>query len=290
LQERYNSDIASDEPNIHNPKEDMRMTWKILFFALAGYFVLCAFVFASQRQMLYLPTQYQLSKENASYVGLLHWPDFENYRGFVTLTEPENVKGTAIIFHGNAGVAWHRSSYVNALSRQNMRVILAEYPGYGGREGQPSEDLLVKDALEIIRLAHEEYGEPLYLWGESLGCGVVASALRKTDIPIQGVVLFLPWDSLPNVAQTHYPYLPARWLMLDKFNNLENLHGYDGKIALLLAGADEVIPTRHGMKLYDSITTEKKLWVFEGARHNEVPVGAELQWWGEVVTFISQDD
>ncbi len=265
------------------------MIWKTLLFILAGYLALCALVFVSQRKMLYLPAQLQLSIESASHVGLRHWPDFENYRGFIDYREMEDVEGTIILFHGNAGTAYHRSFYVTALSKQNMRVILAEYPGYGGREGQPNEGLLVKDALETIRLAHQEYGEPLYLWGESLGCGVVASALQKTDIPIQGVVLFLPWDTLPNVAQTHYPYLPARWLMLDKFNNVENLRGYEGKIAVLLAGADEVIPTRHGMKLYDSITTEKKLWVFKNTRHNEVPVGPELQWWREVIIFISQD-
>ncbi len=268
----------------------MRMIWKILLFVLVGYLVFCALVFVSQRKILYLPSQLQLSKERAVYEGLEHWPDFENYRGFIALAEPTDVKGTVIVFHGNAGVAYHRSFYVNALSKQNMRVILAEYPGYGGREGQPSEDALVKDALETIRLAYEEYGEPLYLWGESLGCGVVSSTLQKTNIPIQSVVLFLPWDTLPNLAQTHYPYLPAHWLMLDKFNNIENLQGYDGKIAVLLAGDDEVIPIQHGMKLYDSIPTEKKLWVFENARHNEVPVGAELQWWGEVVAFISKDD
>ncbi len=267
----------------------MRISWKILLFVLAGYLALYALIFISQRKMLYLPMQLELSKEHASYEGLQHWPDLENYRGFVGDKEIADVEGAIIVFHGNAGAAYHRSFYVNALSRQNMRVILAEYPGYGGRDGQPGEDILVKDALETIRLAYEEFGEPLYLWGESLGCGVVASALRKTDIPIQGVVLFLPWDTLPNVAQTHYPYLPARWLMLDKFNNVENLQGHEGKTAILLAGADEVIPIHHGMKLYDSITTEKKLWVFENTRHNEVPVGSELQWWEEVITFISQD-
>ncbi|MCP4139814.1 MAG: alpha/beta hydrolase [Chloroflexi bacterium] len=266
------------------------MIWKTLLFVLAGYLALCTLVFISQRKMLYLPAQIQLSKESALFEGLGHWPSFKNFHGFVDHKEATNIEGTIIIFHGNAGVAYHRAFYVEALSRHNMRVILAEYPGYGGRDGQPSEDILVKDALETIRLAHEEYGEPLYLWGESLGCGVVASALRKTDVPIQSVVLFLPWDTLPKVAQTHYPYLPARWLILDKFNNIENLQGYDGKIALLLAGDDEVIPIQHGIKLYDSITTEKKLWIFENARHNEVPVSSELQWWGEVVNFISQDD
>jgi alpha-beta hydrolase superfamily lysophospholipase len=266
----------------------MQMIWKILSYALAGYVVLCAVIFIFQRKLLYLPHKIQLSEERVIDEGLRYWPSFDNFQGFISQGELVDAKGTIIVFHGNAGAAYHRSFYVEALSVQNLRVILAEYPGYGGRDGQPSEDVLVKDALETIKLAYQEYGEPLFVWGESLGCGVVSIAVSKTDIPIKGVVLFLPWDSLPDLAQTHYWYLPARWLVQDKYNNIENLQGYEGSIAVILAENDEVVPVQHGIKLYDSITANKKLWLFDDTRHNEVPVEAELQWWKEVVTFISQ--
>ncbi len=264
------------------------MIWKILLYALTGYVMLCSIVFMIQRKMLYLPNEIQLAEERVINEGLLYWPSFENFQGFISNREQGDTKGTIIIFHGNAGAAYQRSFYVNALSIQNLRVVLAEYPGYGGRAGKPSEDVLVKDALETIRLAHQEYGEPLFVWGESLGGGVVSSAVSKTDVPIKGVVLFLPWDSLPNLAQTHYWYLPARWLILDRYNNIENLQAYEGNIAVVLAENDEIIPVRHGKRLYDSITANKKLWLFEDARHNEMPVAAELHWWKEVIEFISQ--
>jgi len=90
------------------------------------------------------------------------------------------------------------------------------------------------------------------------------------------------------LAQTHYWYLPARWLVLDKYNNIENLQGFEGNIAVILAEDDEVVPVQHGKKLYDSITAKKKLWLFEGVRHNEVLVEADLHWWKEVIAFISQ--
>jgi pimeloyl-ACP methyl ester carboxylesterase len=263
------------------------MIWKILFYALSGYILLCSVVFIFQRKLLYLPNEIQLSEDRALDEGLLYWPSYENFQGFISQGELAEVKGTIIVFHGNAGAAYHRSFYSKALSLQKLRVILAEYPGYGGRGGQPSEDVLVKDALETIRLAYQEFGGPLFVWGESLGSGVVSSAVRNTDTPIKGVVLFLPWDSLPNLAQTHYWYLPARWMVLDKFNNIDNLKGFDGNIAVILAENDEVIPLPHGKKLYDSITGEKKLWLFENVRHNEVPVEAELDWWNEVILFIS---
>jgi pimeloyl-ACP methyl ester carboxylesterase len=255
---------------------------------LAGYVALGSIVFFIQRKMLYFPNVSPLSEERASEAGLRHWPSHKNFRGFTGIGETADARGTIIVFHGNAGAAWDRSFYVKALSRQNFRVVLAEYPGYGGRSGHPGEDVMVEDALETIRLAHQEHGGPVFLWGESLGCGVVAHAVRLSDIPIKGVVLFLPWDSLPDLAQAHYWFLPARWLVLDKFNNVENLEKYEGKIAVILAENDEVIPVRHGQRLFESILTGKKLWLFEGASHNEMPIAADQPWWGEVTGFVSR--
>lgn len=264
------------------------MIWKAMVYLLIGYALLCLVMFIFQRKLLYLPMGSQLSEQQASVEGLRHWPSYEGFQGYINLPEPANATGTVIVFHGNAGAAYHRSFYARALSTHNLRVILAEYPGYGGRTGAPSEEALVQDALETISLAHQAYGEPLYLWGESLGGGVVSSAVSKSKVPIKGLVMFTPWDTLPKVAQTHYPYLPARWLVLDQYNNIDNLQGFEGNIAVILAGNDEVVPVQHGQRLYESITANKKLWVFEGARHNEMPVDPGLPWWEEVIAFISQ--
>jgi fermentation-respiration switch protein FrsA (DUF1100 family) len=273
---------------MHKNRVIMQMIWKIVLYALIGYILLCVVMFVFQRNLLYFPTNFQFSEKQALDEGLHYWPSYENFRGFISKEEGADAKGTIIVFHGNAGSAYHRSFYVKALSNLNLRVILAEYPGFGGREGQPSEDILVKDALETIKLAFQEYGKPLFIWGESLGSGVVSSTVNNTDIPIKGIVLFLVWDSLPNLAQTHYWYFPTRWLVLDKYNNLENLRGFEGNIAVVLAGNDEVVPIQHGLSLYDSIRGPKKLWIFEDAKHNEIPLGAELLWWKEVITFIRQ--
>jgi alpha-beta hydrolase superfamily lysophospholipase len=260
---------------------------KFFIYALIGYLALCSIVLIFQRKMLYFPSQMRFSEESASWEGLRHWPSHENFRGFINRDEMTHARGTVIVFHGNAGTAFHRGFYNRALARQNLRVVLAEYPGYGGRVGKPSENVLVEDALETIELAYQEYGEPLYLWGESLGCGVVSSSIPQTEIPIAGVVLFLPWDTLADLARTHYWYLPTRLLLLDRYNNVENLRGYQGRIAVLLAGKDEVVPVKHGKTLYESLRTDKHLWVFDNARHNQVPVGPELSWWSEVVQYLT---
>jgi len=76
--------------------------------------------------------------------------------------------------------------------------------------------------------------------------------------------------------------------VLDQYNNVENLQRFEGNVAVILAGMDEVIPVNHGINLYESIDTNKKLWLFEAVRHNSVPIAAELAWWKEVSDFISR--
>ena len=264
------------------------MIWKILSYAVIGYVALLAIVFVLQRKMLYYPDGSRLPEEYAKKAGLSSWPSVEEFRGYMGQNDTKDFKGTVIVFHGNAGTAYHRGYYVDALTRLGLRVILAEYPGYGGREGNPSEKVLVDDALETIRLAHQAYGEPLFLWGESLGAGVAAAAINKSAIPIKGVVLFTPWDSLPSVAQTHYWYFPTRYLVREQYNSVANLQGYQGNVAVVLAGNDKVIPIKHGQKLYDSIATQKRLWRFDHAGHNTMPIEPHLPWWQEVVEFISK--
>ncbi len=279
---------ALAKPGTRTVIEIVREFRSALVFVLVVYLLIALVVFAFQRVLLYYPGDFKPSKELLAKQNLRYWPSSENYRGLISARKSGDARGTVIVFHGNAGTAYHRAFYINALSRHGLRVILAEYPGYGGRDGKPSEPALVSDAIETLRLVHQAYGEPLYLWGESLGSGVVSGVVSRTDVPLKGLVLFVPWDSLPNLAQTHYWYLPARWLVLDQYNNVENLNRFEGKVAVILAGIDEVIPVNHGRALYESIDTNKRLWVFEGARHNSVPVAAGLSWWKEVSDFITR--
>ena len=128
-----------------------------------------------QYNMLYYPSSYVPSRAELAASNIEFWPSGPaGYRGFIGTTETGNIKGTVIVFHGNAGTAADRVYYVQALGSIGYRVILAEYPKYGQRGGELGEASLVTDAKESVRLAAEKYGGPLYLLGESIGCGVAA--------------------------------------------------------------------------------------------------------------------
>jgi len=96
-----------------------------------------------QRNMLYYPGTYLPSQEALAAHHLQFWPSGpDEYRGFVSTAPAGNSKGTIVVFHGNAGTAADRVFYVDALAPLGYRVILAEYPGYGGRKGKPKEAVL----------------------------------------------------------------------------------------------------------------------------------------------------
>jgi alpha-beta hydrolase superfamily lysophospholipase len=263
--------------------------------ALVCYALLVAVAYLLQRQMLYFPqttTQSQMAQA-ASRLGLVLWPDEDGEAyGLVSATSPTSPKGTILVWHGNAGTALHRAYYIQPLQELGYRVILVEYPGYGARPGKPSEAAFVADALQAARRAQEDFGGPLYAWGESLGCGVAsavaAAAAAGPELDVRGAVMLTPWDDLPSLAQRHYWYLPARWLARDKYDNVKNLRVFPGPVALLMAERDEVIPNAHTKRLYDSLPDPKRLWVFQDVGHNTWPTSPNEAWWAEVMNWLTR--
>ncbi|ARU59329.1 alpha/beta fold family hydrolase [Oleiphilus messinensis] len=270
-------------------KEVLDWAIKLAGIIALAYLILLIFVYFWQRKLLYYPDSERADAAELQQAQLQEWPpDPEQpFRGLLggQLTSP---KGTVLVFHGNAGAAWHRFYYSHALGKLGYRVILAEYPGYGGRPGSPSESTLVNDAVASLDLALQRFPEPVYVWGESLGAGVAAALVQQRPDHIKGTILLTPWDTLPDLASHYYPYLPVKWLIRDHYPSTLNLQGYSGRIALIIAAQDEIIPVNHSMTLFDSISTEKQLWQFPDAGHNSWPFNADEPWWSDVMQFVSE--
>jgi pimeloyl-ACP methyl ester carboxylesterase len=267
----------------------MDMLLRSVVYLIIAYVILAALMYLLQRRLLYLPDENPPLPAQLQQLGLRAWPDdAASYRGFTSAADMEQ-KGTVVVLHGNAGAAWQRDYYVQALRPLGYRVILAEYPGYGGRSGSPGEAAFVADARQTLQLAYEQYGGPVFLWGESLGAGVAAATAATAPVPLTAVILLTPWDTLPDLAQTLYWYLPARWLVRDRYDSIGNLHAFPGRLAVIVADNDEVIPGRHGLRLYQALPQPKRLWRFAGAGHSSWPVTAGASWWQEVMDFVSAD-
>ncbi len=260
---------------------------RIMIFLLI-YLLILLTVFLLQRKMLYFPTRYtqQQQEELIASFNLQPWPSTSDLRGIMSRKPLIDVKGTVLVFHGNAGAALHRTYYIDSLQKLGYRVIIAEYPGYGVRSGTPSEAILIKDGIATAQMALHEFKEPLFLCGESLGSGVVAGIVASLNMPVKGLLLITPFDAMNKVAQHHYWFFLARWLLLDKFDNVPRLRDFQGNIAVLVAGQDDVIPNRRTMALFDALSERKKLWRFENSNHNSLPLEHYQLWWQEVMQFI----
>jgi alpha-beta hydrolase superfamily lysophospholipase len=220
---------------------------------------------------------------------LRFWPSSAGgYRGFTGSTEPADARGTFIVFHGNGGTAADRDFYAKALGGLGFRVILAEYPRYGGRGGELGEKSFVQDAVETVRIAFRMHGGPVYLLGESLGCGVVATTVASAPVPVAGVVLITPWDTLSSVAGDHFPFLPVRLFLKDSYDSVTNLSNFRGPIAVVGAERDGIIPIRHARDLYGTLSSPaKRMWAIPKAGHNDWPMHVDRSFWDEIVSHVS---
>jgi pimeloyl-ACP methyl ester carboxylesterase len=237
---------------------------------------LLALVYVWQDRLLYFPQRAKV--EELVSAGLTPWPAAEDFRGLVA--EPRGAaRGTAIVFHGNAGHAGHRAYYAQALVPLGFRVILAEYPGYGPRAGKPGEESFIRDASEIVALAHAQYGGPLLLVGESLGAAVAAGAGALQRESTKGLILITPWDRLADVASHHYRWLPVKWLLRDPYDTAARLAKFDRPVVVVVAGQDSIVPARFGVTLHAALGGPKHLIQIEGAGHNDWPGRGDASWW-----------
>jgi pimeloyl-ACP methyl ester carboxylesterase len=266
----------------------VHVIFRILFYAIGAYSLLCAIFNFAQNRLLYFPDANRPDVSGIHALGLEFWPDPEpDFRGYFCHPGVDSDRGTVIVFHGNAGAAWNRDYYCEPLSALGYRIILAEYPGYGGRPGKPSEDILIKDARETIRLVLEHYSNPVYVIGESLGAGVIAAAVADTSLITDGICLITPWAALSDLAQSLYPFLPVKLLIRNHFDSMHNLEKYSGRIAVAVADHDEVVTTAQGLKLFESIKADKKLWMMKDTSHNTWMFRIDPSFWKEVMNYLT---
>ena len=236
-----------------------------------------------QDHFLYFPTKAVVADLVSS--QLHAWPAAADFRGL--MAEPAApARGTIIVFHGNAGHVGHRDFYAAALARLGWRVILAEYPGYGPRDGPLGERSLVADAEQTVLLARQLYGAPVLVIGESLGTGVAAAASAHQPGRIDGLLLIMPWDRLKNVAIYHYRWLSVGWLLRDRYDSVANLASYDRPVMVAIAERDDLVPARFGRVLYDSLSAPKQLKRIGGAGHNDWVQAIDEAWWRDVTGFL----
>lgn len=258
---------------------------RILITIVVIYLVFCACVFVFQRSLIYFPTRIPADavESVAREHGFLPWKNPAGETIGWKIPAAGASGGSVLIVHGNAGCALSRDYLARPIhDAMNVDVFVLEYPGYGARGGAPGKASFLAAAEEAFQLLAPTL--PRYVVSESIGAGVAGGLAERHPAEIAGMALFVPYGNLAAVAQKHLWFLPAYFLLRDRFNPAAGLTAYHGPVQFIVAGADEILGPETGGKLSDGYAGPKKLELIAGAHHNDV-AGQSPQWWRKVFEF-----
>ena len=244
----------------------------VVVLVLGG--VVTAVLWSLQRQLIYFPDPAAVPPagkviDGARDITLRTGDGLELGAWFVPASPRVRSPMAVLVAPGNGGNRASRAGLAEELSDRGLAVLLMDYRGYGGNPGTPSEQGLAADALAAID-ALTELGFPperTIYFGESLGSGVVA-ALHQARPPA-GVVLRSPFTELADVGSHHYPVLPVRLLLRDRFPVREHLASSQVPVTVIYGDRDSVVPSALSAQVADSAGNLFERVVIEGADHND---------------------
>jgi uncharacterized protein len=175
-----------------------------------------------------------------------------------------------LVAPGNAGNRSARAPLAAALARHGLGVLVFDYRGYGGNRGRPTEAGLARDVRAALRFLTDEAGlapRRLLYYGESLGAGVVTEL--ATEHPPAGLVLRSPFIDLASVGRIHYPLLPVRTLLRDRYPVAAQLAGVTVPTTVVYGSDDTIVPPDQSRTVAAAAGGPTRVVEVEGADHND---------------------
>lgn len=175
-----------------------------------------------------------------------------------------------LYMHGNSGsrAAAHRVELYKVLRDLDYHVVTFDYRSYGDSSPiEPSEDGLVTDGISMFRWVEKHAnGNPIFVWGHSLGTGVSSHALSilsSEGTESHGLMLEAPFNNIRDELRAHpmaqlFKILPwFDWCFVRpvyenglRFDSDENVSKILAPVAILHAEDDRIVPFQLGEKLY----------------------------------------
>ncbi len=293
------------EPFESTPNRPMwkRVRRGAVLFCVTPYLCIIIMLGSFQRSLIYHPKrETTIGPEDADMpAGCVHTVTFKSHDGLKlrgwhllpdgrpahTLDECNEqlaARWLVIYFHGNAGNRKYRIRDCRDFSRLDANVFLFDYRGYGDNPGSPSEADLSADARAVWKYATEERRVPpnrILIYGESLGGGVatrLASEMQQAGTPPAALILNSTFSSLTDAAAWHYPWIPVRWLLIDRYPSINHIKSVHCPIVQIHGTADTIVPINLAHNLFEAAPTEsangieKQFIELAGAGHNDIPV------------------
>lgn len=247
-----------------------RLVWTVIAVIVAAL----ALIYFAQRSLIYFPMGQVTSPAGAG-LRSAEVASFQTEDGldleawFVPAREP-SANRTVVVFPGNAGNRSYRAPLAATFAEHGWSTLLVDYRGYGGNPGLPSQAGLERDARAVARYLSTRSGiDParIVYFGESLGAAIAIKL--AVEHPPAALILRSPFSSMTSVGAHHYPFLPVRWLLRDRYPSIDLIGRVRSPILFIAGDADRIVPLGDTELLFNAANEPKRLVVVEGADHND---------------------
>ena len=245
--------------------------------------VVMGLLWALQRQLIYFPSTHDVPPAAKVLPGardvVLQTEDGLRLGAWFIPPRGRARDMAVLVFNGNGGDRSLRAPLAETLATRGFGVLLFDYRGYGGNPGSPSEEGLAQDARAAQQYLVEEAGfaaERIILFGESLG-GAVATRLAA-ERPPGGLVLRSPFVDLAAVGKAHYPWLPVRALLRDKYPLVDHLTDVSAPVTVVYGSRDSIVPAAQSRAVAEAAPVLHEVVEIPRADHNDAVLldGQEL--------------
>ncbi|MCU0884861.1 MAG: alpha/beta fold hydrolase, partial [Beijerinckiaceae bacterium] len=236
---------------------------------ILGYLGICAYMFAVQRSMLFIPDVRDVAGDvdrlpGAEAITLLT-SDGETIKAW---WKPPREPGLPVYLylHGNGANLSRRAGRFQRMTDDGAGLLAVSWRGYGGSSGSPSEAGLRRDAEAAYDwLAGRVEPGRLVLFGESLGTGLAIglAASRKAAL----LVLDSPYASIVDLGKLRFPFLPVALLSRDPFRSIDLAPKVRIPVIAQHCTQDWVIPLSESRRLLAAFPGMPDLTVIEGRCH-----------------------
>lgn len=202
----------------------------------------------------------------------------------------ENAKRAILYCHGNGEQVADNADLMEFLGEQlNTQMFVFDYRGYGHSEGRPHEAGLIADGSAAQQWLAEKTGRQLNeitLMGRSIGGGVAIALAAENGAA--SLVLQNTFTRLTDAAASHYPWLPVRWLMRNRYDSLGRIASYDGPVFQSHGTSDRVVPFAQGEELFAAIPSEQKEFYRLRGGHNDGQPAAYYEALAEFLNSVAK--
>ncbi|MAL80071.1 MAG: hypothetical protein CMN55_13330 [Sneathiella sp.] len=185
------------------------------------------------------------------------------------LYHPEGAAAASIlVFHGSAEIAADQLDRGRTLAAAGYGVLIAEYRGYGGSSGSPSEEGVITDGIAAYDFLAAKAGGPIGLLAHSMGAAIAVPVAAARD-PF-AVVLESPFLSLLEVTRYRVGWVPFDFMMKYPFHSDRRISAVKAPILIIHGSEDKVVPFRQGEKLATLAPKGTAFIKIDEAGHNDL--------------------